>query len=197
VRYLHGVRVQPHGRVQELPARETVMLCTAAGTMVSAAAEAALHHHADDDGIEQREALAAASMVHSLTASCNLMAALSPLDPPPSFGDAEPDSGRAYEASSEDVGNGGAVSLPLYWLISWRAQTTLQNTAASALRPQPTAALLYFQAPAAGDMGLQFRLYRQTSGNRALLQRVALPQHTLDKVQHLDQCTALMRSLLR
>jgi hypothetical protein len=62
------------------------------------------------------------------------------------------------------------------------ADTITQNLAASALRLQPTAALLWFQAPAAGDMGLQFRLYRQTSGNRALLQRVALPQQTLDKV---------------
>jgi hypothetical protein len=96
---------------------------TAAGIMVSAAAEAALHHHANDDGIEQREALATASMVHSLTASRNLMAALSPLDPPPGFGDHASDNVNADVASSEDVGNGGAVSSRLHWLISWLVQT--------------------------------------------------------------------------
>ena len=79
--------------------------------MVSAAAEAALHDHAHDDGIEQREALAAASMVHSLTASRNLMAALSPLDPPPGFGEHASDNKIFDGAAPEDAGNGGAVSL--------------------------------------------------------------------------------------
>ena len=79
--------------------------------MVSAAVEAALHHHAEDDGIEQREALAAASMVHSLTASRNLMAALSPLDPPPGFGEHASDNGNTDGAAPEDTGSGGAVSL--------------------------------------------------------------------------------------
>lgn len=37
-------------------------------------------------------------------------------------------------------------------------------------------------APGGADVGLQFRLYRQTSGNRALLHRVELPQETLAKV---------------
>lgn len=127
-RYSYRVRVQPHSRLQELPARETLMLCTAAGIMVSAAAEAALHHHADDDGIEQREALAAASMVHSLTASRNLMAALSPLDPPPNFSDQELDKGEAAGASSGDIGNGGAVSTSLCWLVAGAHQhRTLQR----------------------------------------------------------------------
>lgn len=50
---------------------------------------------------------------------------------------------------------------------------------------QPASELLSILAlQAAVDVGLQFRLYRQTSGNRALLQRVDLPQDTLDKVQH-------------
>ena len=91
---------------------------TAAGIMVSAAVEAALHHHADDDGIEQREALAAASMVHSLTASRNLMAALSPLDPPPGFGEHTSDSGHADGPAPEDAGNCGAVSLPFFQLTA-------------------------------------------------------------------------------
>lgn len=120
-RYSYRVRVQPHSRLQELPARETLMLCTAAGIMVSAAAEAALHHHADDDGIEQREALAAASMSHSLTASRNLMAALSPLDAPPGFDDLNLGNGHADGAAPEDAGNGGAVSLIHYCAGGWLA----------------------------------------------------------------------------
>lgn len=53
------------------------------------------------------------------------------------------------------------------------------------------------QAPAAADVDLQFRLYRQTSGNRALLQCVALPQHILDKVHNAPGSVLRSSSLLR
>jgi hypothetical protein len=80
-----------------------------AGDMVSATAEAALHPRTGDDGFERHEAQAAAAMGHSLTASRNLMAALSPLEQPEGFeGQAAEQNGGAA-AAFEDVNNCGAV----------------------------------------------------------------------------------------
>lgn len=161
--------------------------------MVSAKTEAALHPKPDGDSAsDPREATAAAAMAHSLTASRNLMAALAPLAPPPGFKNDADDNGRASSAADATPAGSSAgevvrmscqASAHFCVCGSSRSKVPLQDHRTLLAGPAHRAyCCQHAQAPAAADVGLQFRLYRKTNGNRALLHRVDLPQETLDKV---------------